>query len=206
MTHRPRIVTRALCALIPALLIAPLLGQGNELDFLAPLPDARSYREMLSSYLKQKAFAALEDRERGIARLSTAAAVDEHRRRVRERLIEALGGFPERTPLNARTVGTLERDDFRIEKVIFESQPKFYVTANLYLPKTGRAPYPAILFPLGHESGAKAHEAWQYALGSFATTGFVALAWDRMGHGERAQFFTTDTRRYRQLNSTRAAP
>ena len=55
-----------------------------------------------------------------------------------------LGGLPVRTPLNARTVGVLERDNYRIEKVIFESQPRFFVTGNLYLPKQGRGPYPGV--------------------------------------------------------------
>jgi hypothetical protein len=84
-------------------------------------------------------------------------------------MVRALGGLPERTPLNARVVGVVDREDYRIEKVVFESQPRFYVTANLYLPKTGQPPYPGILFPEGHEAGAKAHEAWQQMLGSFAT-------------------------------------
>ncbi|MCL4394372.1 MAG: acetylxylan esterase, partial [Chloroflexi bacterium] len=97
-----------------------------------------------------------------------------------------------RAPLNARVVGALERDGYRIEKIVFESQPKFYVTANLYLPKTGRPPYPAILFPEGHEAGAKAHEAWQQVLASFAKKGFVGLTWDPLGQGERVQFYDED--------------
>jgi hypothetical protein len=57
--------------------------------------------------------------------------------------------------------GVLDRGDYRIEKIIFESRPAFYVTANVYLPKAGGPPYTAILYPLGHERGAKAHQAWQ---------------------------------------------
>src|SRR5262249_39216292 len=109
----------------------------------------------------------------------------------------------ERTPLNAQIVGTIERENFRIEKIIFESQPSFYVTGSLYLPKSGTSPYPAILFPLGHEAGAKAHEAWQYALGSFATKGFVAFAWDPISQGERSQFYDPDLRASRLTASTR---
>ena len=45
------------------------------------------------------------------------------------------GPFPEKTPLNAKVTGTVERDAYTIEKVIFESRPGFLVTANLYLPK-----------------------------------------------------------------------
>ncbi len=107
-------------------------------------------------------------------------------------MLRALGGLPtQRTPLNARTTAVLDRDGYRIEKVIFESQPRFYVVANLYLPKTGKPPYPAVLYPLGHELGAKAHSAWQYMLVTLAKRGYVALTWDPIGQGERSQFFET---------------
>ncbi len=107
-------------------------------------------------------------------------------------MLEAVGGLPERTPLNARVTGTLDRGDYKIEKIIFESQPRFFVTANLYLPKKGSPPYPAILFPLGHELGGKSHFAWQQVLGSLARRGYVALAWDPLGQEERMQFFDPD--------------
>jgi cephalosporin-C deacetylase-like acetyl esterase len=103
-----------------------------------------------------------------------------------------VGGEPARTPLNARTAAVIMRNGYRIEKVIFESQPKFFVTANLYVPTRGSGPYPAILYPLGHESGAKSHLAWQQMLGSFAQKGYVALAWDTLGQGERVQIYDED--------------
>lgn len=89
-------------------------------------------------------------------------------------------------------VGTLDRGDYRVEKIVFESRPAFFVTANLYLPKSGRPPYPAILFPLGHERGAKAHQAWQRCLAGLARRGFAALAWDPLGQGERIQMYDED--------------
>src|SRR5436190_9180013 len=107
-------------------------------------------------------------------------------------MLKNLGGFPDRTPLNARITGVLDRGDYVIEKIIFESQPHFYVTANLYLPKTGQPPYPAVLYPLGHELGAKSHSAWQQTLGSLAKKGYVALAWDPIGQGERIQIYDED--------------
>jgi cephalosporin-C deacetylase-like acetyl esterase len=117
-------------------------------------------------------------------------------------MLEDLGGFPERTPLNARVVGTLERAGYRIEKVIFESQPHFYVTANLYLPTTGHPPYPAILFPLGHERGGKTNPTWQQILGSLARKGFVALTWDPIGQGERLQIYDEELRESKVGEST----
>lgn len=172
-------------------------------DFLTGLSDFRTLREMLPTYLNQKAFALLDARRDTVSRISTLDDVARRRTLVRERLTRALGGLPaERTPLNARTVATLDRDGYRIEKVIFESQPRFFVTANLYLPKSGRAPYPAILFPLGHEAGAKSHHAWQSVLVTAAKRGYVALAWDTIGQGERVQLFDPDLGESKVIRST----
>ncbi len=184
-------------------LIAPLGAQTPEsLDFLAGLPDFREVRSMLPSAMNRAALALLEQREREVARLATLEDVARRRAYLRERTLRAIGGLPLRTPLQARSVATLDREGYRIEKVIFESQPKFYVVANLYLPKTGRSPYPAVLFPLGHEAGAKAHAAWQYMLVTLARRGYVALAWDPVGQGERVQMFDPDWGESKVIRST----
>jgi dienelactone hydrolase len=182
--------------------LLPLLAHGqapSELDFTAAIGDIRDVSQANGRMLIAEAERYLSVRPE----LKTEADVKARAARVREQILKNIGGLPAKTPLNARTVGVLDRGKYRIEKVIFESQPRFYVTANLYIPNGGTGPYPAILFPLGHEAGAKAHEAWQYVLGSFATKGFVALAWDPLGQGERSQFFDADTRASRLVASTR---
>ena len=171
----------------------------SELDFTKPIGELRDLPQQLTLHLRGEAGKYLAKRPE----LRNEADVRARAAAFRKQLIANIGGLPERTPLNARTVGVIERENFRIEKIIFESQPGFYVTANLYLPKRGQGPYPAILFPLGHEAGAKAHEAWQYVLGSFATKGFVALAWDPLGQGERGQFYDPDLGASRLIQSTR---
>src|SRR5690606_37980445 len=117
-------------------------------------------------------------------------------------MIAAIGGLPEKTPLNARKVGEIKREGYKIEKIIFESQPRFYVTANLYLPTVGEGPYPAILYPLGHELGGKSNPTWQQMLGSLALKGYVALAWDPVGQGERIQMYDSDFRDSKVFRST----
>ncbi|MBR0505392.1 MAG: hypothetical protein IJJ84_08275 [Kiritimatiellae bacterium] len=59
--------------------------------------------------------------------------------------LDALGGMPARTPLNARVVGSAEFDGFRLENIIFESQPGVYVSAHLAIPTgtTGVSPVAA---------------------------------------------------------------
>ena len=179
--------------MLASALSGPLRAQTPEgLDFLADLPDFERIREMLPNYLNRIAISLLEQRKRTVSQISAAAEVAKRKAYIRERMLSALGGLPERTPLNPRVVGVLDRDGYRVEKVIFESQPQFYVTGNLYVPKSGQPPYPAVLFPLGHERGGKPNPDWQHVLVSLARRGFVAFTWDTLGQGERAQFYDTD--------------
>jgi len=175
----------------------------NELNFLSGQSDGRALRQMLPDWLKAKAFRMLDARKAETARITSSQQVFDRRRNLRERMTRGLGGFPERTPLNARVTGVLDRGDYRVEKVIFESQPGFHVTANLYVPARGQGPFPAILFPLGHEQpGAKAYPVWQHLLISFAKKGYVALAWDTLGQGERIQLWDEDFQASKVVRST----
>ncbi len=74
------------------------------------------------------------------------------REEIRHRVLLAAGlwPMPERTPLRAVIHGRIERDDYTIDKVFFESLPGHYVTGNLYLPKQYDHKIPAILCPHGH--------------------------------------------------------
>jgi len=190
------------CFLACLFSVPALAQQSDDLNFASGLEQFHNIRRMLPSYLNNIGFRMLGERKRRVEHLATIEDVNKRRSYVREQMLKDLGGFPDRTPLNARVVGVLERPGYRIEKVIFESQPDFYVTANLYLPKTGHPPYPAILYPLGHERGGKTNPTWQQMLGSLATKGFVALAWDPVGQGERLQIFDEDLRESKVGNST----
>lgn len=181
---------------------ATLYSQSEELNFLKALTDFQQIHSMLPAYVNGRAATLRQERSAQIERITTKLGLEKRRAYIREKMVQALGGLPERTPLNARTVAVLDREDYKIEKVIFESQPRFYVTANLYLPKTGKPPYPGILFPLGHEEGAKAHSAWQQVLVSLAKKGFAALAWDSLGQGERVQLYDPDFDGSKVVHST----
>jgi cephalosporin-C deacetylase-like acetyl esterase len=185
-------VLRPITLLTLILFIQQPVHAQNQLDFLGDLAEARNLRQMLSNHVNGLARVALEERRRKIALLTNPEALLARKQYVRERILTSLGSLPERTPLNVRTVGTLERPDYRIEKFIFESQPRFYVPAHLYLPKRGTPPYPAILFPLGHELDTKARPLWQLFLGTLATRGYVVLTYDPVGQGERIQLYDPD--------------
>ena len=181
----------------------PAVAQESEdLNFASGLEQFHDIRAMLPSYLNNIGLQMLTQRERQIERLTTIEDVSRRKAYLRERMLDDLGGLPEKTPLNPRVIGVLQRPAYKIEKVIFESQPHFYVTANLYVPTTRHPLYPAILFPLGHEPGGKTNPTWQQMLGSLATKGFVALTWDPIGQGERLQIYDEDLRESKVGDST----
>ena len=111
----------------------------ERLDFLHGLSEYENLRRMLPDYMEREAQSAVAARRRSL-KLATAEDVARRRQYVREHILQAIGGLPERTPLNPRTIATVEREGYRIEKIIFESQPNFFVTANLYLPASARRP------------------------------------------------------------------
>src|SRR5207247_10478526 len=72
------------------------------------------------------------------------------------RCTEMIHGLPERTPLNPVIVRVLEREGYRIESLMFESRPNFWVTASLYVP-AGSGPFPGIISPCGHYPRSEEH-------------------------------------------------
>ncbi len=122
------------------------------------------------------------------AALKTQADAQAYVTSVRNKIQQSFGPWPEKTPLNSRITGTVERDAYRIENVVFESRPGFYVTANLYLPKGTDDPRPAVVGTCGHSSNGKAAEAYQSFAQGLARQGYVCLIYDPIGQGERLQY------------------
>lgn len=141
------------------------------------------YEHLLSQVNRQDAARTAEVE----AALRSPAALERRGERLRVQLADMLGDFPRRTPLGARTVGSIACDGYRIEKVIFESRPHHHVTANLYLPGDTSRPVPGVLVPCGHSDNGKASEAYQSVCILLALNGCAALIYDPIGQGERHQ-------------------
>lgn len=122
------------------------------------------------------------------SRLKTKADAEAYVREVREKIQRCFAPFPEKTPLNARVTGVVERDAYKIEKVIFESRPQFFVTANLYVPNAQKFPVPGVVGSCGHSDNGKAAEAYQSFAQGLARMGYVVLIFDPIGQGERLQY------------------
>lgn len=122
------------------------------------------------------------------AALKTRADAEAYVERVRQRIRQSFGPEPPRTALNARVVGVVERDAYRIEKIILESRPNFPVTANLYIPSGRAVPMPAVVGTCGHSANGKAQDAYQSFAQGLARLGFICFIFDPIGQGERLQY------------------
>ena len=148
----------------------------------------RDYARCLPDYLRELAEQAYRRRNHEIARLKTPEAIRVRQQWARETLWKLAGGEPERTPLEARQLGSFERDGYRLEKILYQSRPQFHIPANLYIPTAGSAPYPAVLFQMGHSDNGKAYASYQRCCQGLARLGYVVLAFDPMGQGERVYY------------------
>ena len=109
-------------------------------DAVQPRAANNRFPQMVHEYFVQQVRRAIRRNVEAYQRLKTPADAQAYIESVRHKIRDCFGPEPERTELNARTTGTVEREAYTIEKVIFESRPGFPVTANLYLPKNVGVP------------------------------------------------------------------
>jgi len=155
-------------------------------DDLSVLP-SETRGEMLRNYLLAECKKHFDARRKAVEALDTPEKIIQRQKKQYADWVAANGLFPERSSLNPRTVGTIDSGDYRIEKVLYESRPNHHVTANLYVPKEGKPPYPGVLVPCGHSKNGKASGAYQSISILLAKHGFVVLCYDPIGQGERCQ-------------------
>jgi dienelactone hydrolase len=99
--------------------------------------------------------------------------------------------LPEKCPLDPHVFGRIERADYSVEKVYFESRAGFFVTGNLYRPLGKPGPFPGVLSPHGHwdygrleNSAAASVPARCIAL---ARQGYVVFSYDMVGYNDSRQ-------------------
>ncbi|HOW71034.1 MAG TPA: prolyl oligopeptidase family serine peptidase [Phycisphaerae bacterium] len=146
------------------------------------------FPRMVQEYFVRRVREAQDAGDRLRSQVKTKQDAERYVATVRERIRACFGPFPEKTPLNPRVTGVVERDAYRIEKVIFESRPGFLVTANLYVPKGDQSPRPGVVGTCGHSDNGKASGPYQSFAQGLTRLGYVVLIYDPIGQGERLQY------------------
>jgi cephalosporin-C deacetylase-like acetyl esterase/pimeloyl-ACP methyl ester carboxylesterase len=165
--------------------VAQRLWAQSDAKELLPL---NRFTRMVHEFFDEQIRIALEAGLKRKAALQSRADAEGYVQFVRQKIRESFGPFPEKTPLKPRITGVVERDAYRIEKVLFESRPEFLVTANLYVPKERKLPLPGVVGSCGHSANGKAAGAYQSFAQGLARQGYVVLIFDPIGQGERLQY------------------
>jgi dienelactone hydrolase len=167
---------------------------GAALTVLDGQADGAPAKEMMKRFLLEQVRTQLEKNEAERKGLVAGGPekIGEWQKRTRAAFAEALGGLPLSTgPLKAEVTGTDELPGYRIERILIESQPGYYVTAVLFLPDAKKfpPPYPAVVVPCGHLL-SKAISPYPDACVLLALNGVAGMIFDPTDQGERYQLLT----------------
>ena len=151
----------------------------------------------LYHHLTGQAYDLLDKRADKIAKLSFLSEWQQYQQWLRKTLLNVVGPFPEKTPLNAKVIRIIDKDDYKVEHIVYESQPGFYITSSLFIPGglKRRSNAPAVIYCSGHTNEGYRSEAYQYIILNLVKKGFIVFAFDPVGQGERLEYYDPKTGR-----------
>ncbi|MCL2711219.1 MAG: acetylxylan esterase [Planctomycetaceae bacterium] len=154
---------------------------------------------MMRTYLLNELAEAQKSWQVRYDTLQTVEDIERYQQERKDFFWKQLGKMWERTPLNPLVVqsftkGTPGDNAYRVELVLFESVPDFFVTGAMFLPDETKfePPYPAVLIVCGHANDAKAYALYQGTAALAATHGLAAFVIDPIDQGERSQQLKED--------------
>ena len=185
--------------IVSVLLFAVLLmnssavfGQKEDLTVLDEWINWNHSGHMLMRFINKQGFDYLDIRDEEVSKYRTKTDWIKRQEKVKEIFGKIVGPFPEKTPLNPRITGILKKDGYRVEKIIYESMPEFYVTACLFIPDGIKGKRPAVIYVSGHTDNAFREPAYQIFILNLVKKGFIVFAIDPIGQGEREQYYDTE--------------
>ncbi len=144
----------------------------------------------LYRHLAEDAYRLLDIRKEEVSEIISLSGWKDRQADIREKLMEIMGPFPDKSDLNAAITGTVHKEEYRIEHIVFESRPGFYVTSSMYLPEaTNNKSFPAIIYCSGHTAEGYRSRVYQHKIINLVKKGFIVFAFDPVGQGERLEYF-----------------
>ncbi|WP_162419187.1 alpha/beta hydrolase family protein [Cyclobacterium roseum] len=140
-----------------------------------------------------QAFQMLDAREEAVEKLHTLGDWKGWQKQVKKTLMQVVGPFPEKTPLRPEITRTIQKPGYRMEHLVFQSQPAFYVSATLFIPDGLESKAPAIIYCSGHALESYRSVTYQHVILNLVKKGFIVLAFDPVGQGERLEYYDSAT-------------
>jgi len=167
-----------------ALALAQRLARGQGVrPFSADMPNMAV--QSLARRLNEAALRIAKER----AQIRTTSQALARNQLVRSKVRKMMGPFPAGVPLAPRTTRVIENPGYRIENVQFQSQPDYWIPANVYVPTATPGPFPAIVLQRGHFNAERMSADYQQMYFDLVSHGFVVLAFDPIGQGDRRQHY-----------------
>ena len=149
----------------------------------------------LYHHLAKQAFDILDKRTDKIAGLHSLADWKRRQDWLKETLMDIIGPFPEKTPLNGKVLRIIKKDFYKVEHIVYEAQPGFFVTSSMFIPvslkKRGRSP--VVIYCSGHDSVGYRNTVYQHVILNLVKKGFIVFAFDPVGQGERLEYYDPKT-------------
>lgn len=189
---------RLLSVLLALLLFDGTLKAQNELDVIRNWIQYSDASNSLYHDLSGQAYDFLNKRTDEITSLHSLSDWQTRQKWIRNTLLDIVGPFPEKTPLNVNILRKINKDTYTVENIVYESQLGFYVTSSLFIPtklKKKSEKRPAIIYCSGHTDNGYRSPVYQQAILNLVKKGFIVFAFDPIGQGERLEYFDPETRK-----------
>ena len=163
-------------------------GAGGKDNIWIQFSDAHN---SLYHFLSGQAYPLLEKRINAVSGLHSLTDWQKRQEWLRTTLKDVVGPFPQKTPLNAKIIRTIDKDDFKVEHIVYESQPGFYVTSSMFIPDGLKGKTPVVIYCSGHSDNG--YRAYQTQILNLVKKGFIVFAFDPVDQGERLEYFDPQT-------------
>ncbi len=141
------------------------------------------------NHLTRQAEVYYKIRDKQIDKLKTKNDWLKRQQVVKNKLKELIGNFPKKEALNPEITGIIQKEGYRIEKIIYEPVPGYYETGCLYIPDKINGKAPAILNVFGHDQASFREEYYQVIITNLVKKGMIVFAIDPLGQGEHVQYY-----------------
>lgn len=176
------------------LLMTNKIHAQEKLDIIKDWIEFSDAPNSLYHHIASQAYNQLDKRANIISEIHTLSDWQERQEWERKTLMDIVGPFPEKTPLNAKITKKIDKGEFRVEHIIFESQPGYYVTSSLFIPnsfKKGKK-LPVVIYCSGHSDDGY-HGFYQQMILNLVKKGFIVFAFDPVAQGERLEYYDPKT-------------
>ncbi len=149
-----------------------------------------NHRDSFRSFINSRSYEAFDKGDADRDAITNITDFEVRRKFLKGKFIENMGGMlPYGHDVPFENVGTEQFEGYKVDKIIFQSRPNVYVTANVYIPDGYKQNSGAVIFSCGHYRDAKHANEYHTVCEIIAKSGLIVLSQDPVGQGERESYY-----------------